>query len=49
MGDFWCFLVSGSMNLLQFVIDLLYSFWGLFGVTAPDIHDAVGSLFGCDI
>ena len=49
MGDFWCFLVSGSLNLVQFFIDLLYSFWGSFGVTAPDLHDTIGSVFGCNL
>lgn len=49
MGDIFCFIIKGTFDITQFVIDLLYSFWGLFGVTAPDLSKTIGSFLGCNL
>ncbi len=45
----FCDVISLSFGIMQFIIDVLFGFWSLLGITAPDILGSIGSLFGCNV
>ncbi len=45
----FCALINLSVGFMQVVIDVLYGFWGLFGIATPDMRASFGSIFGCNI
>ncbi len=45
---FWTLMIL-SVGLVQIIIDVLFGFWGLFGIAAPDLRAPFGSIFGCNI
>ena len=46
MTSLLCTLVTAFVGLPQVVFDFFY---GLIGLTAPDLTFGIGSLFGCNL
>ncbi len=47
--NIFCFFITLSFDMMQLVINVLYSFWSVFGVQTPDVRSSFGSLFGCNV
>ena len=42
-----CSLASPILTLVQQVLNTLFGFFGFLGLSAPDVTDLVGPVFGC--
>lgn len=45
----FCTLLNLSIGVTQIILDVLFGFWALFGIPAPDLRAGFGSIFGCNI
>jgi hypothetical protein len=45
----FCDIINLSVGIMQMIIDVLFGFWSLLGMTVPDIRGSFGSLFGCNV
>ncbi len=49
MESLYCGVLLFSVNLAQFLINIVFFLPNMFGATTPDITGGVGSLFGCNL
>ncbi|MBN2561382.1 MAG: hypothetical protein JXQ75_10680 [Phycisphaerae bacterium] len=49
MDSSFCFFINLSLDVMQAVINVLFSFYSLFGITVPDLRASFGSIFGCNV
>jgi hypothetical protein len=48
MDTILCSIVTFAFDLAQFMLDFLFTMAPSLGAEAPNLHDLIGSFFGCN-